>query len=178
MPKVAQLNSTQSTPVDPLAATRARLSAALALLTMKQRGAIDAIIAAEMTGQSIDSLIAAKAFSHKTYYGAGGWYHNEQFQTALKQAREVSFDARLSAAVRRARETIVLAAPDAAARLVAMLEIEDKPEIALRASESILNRADRSVADRSGGAAAIVTGDDIAGALAELDEWKQARGQG
>lgn len=161
---------------------RQRLRVLLAQLTPKQRAAVDRVIEAEIAGVPLASLLGGEngICSHTAYYKKGGWNDNAAWREALDIARGLSFDDRLRGAVKRARETIVLASPDAARALVGMLatnedgSLKHEPALALRAAESILNRADRSTADRSGGMTVNVSGDDIAQARDEAAQWEAA----
>lgn len=134
-------------------------------------------------GESLASLLGGEnaICSHTAYYKKGGWNDNAAWREALDIARGLSFDDRLRGAVKRARESIVLASPDAARVLVGMLatnedgSLKNDPALVLRAAESILNRADRSTADRSGGMTVNVSGDDIAQARDDAAQWERER---
>jgi hypothetical protein len=152
---------------------RARFQALYSSLTPAQRRGLDAIIASETLGGTIDELIDRHVFAHSTYYGSKGWYHQPKFNEALYLARVLHFDARMKGAVHKARETIVMAAPRAAGVLVAGLGGKDS----LRAAESILNRADKSTADQAR-AAVVITGEDIAEAAREVADFEQRLDQG
>lgn len=166
---------------------RQRLRVLLAQLTPKQRAAVDRVIAAEIAGESLASLLTGEnaICSHTAYYKKGGWNDNAAWREALDIARGLSFDDRLQGAVRRAREAIVLASPEAARTLVAMLAtvktedgsetLKHDPALVLRAAESILNRADRSTADRSGTMTVNISGDDIAQARDDAAQWERER---
>ena len=151
---------------------RARLHAALNRLTAKQRAGVQRIVAAEMTGESIESLLTGEGAmcSHTTYYGAGGWSHNADFVEALRLAREINFDVRLAASVRRARELIVTSSPQAAEKLVTFLQHEDAA-VSMRAALSILDRADRSTAVQAA-VGVTISADDMAAAREEVRRWE------
>src|SRR5512141_1828013 len=101
-------DSSESLPADlsvTLPDARARLEAVWRKLTTKQRAGIHAIIAAEITGQSIESLLHGPGAitSHQTYYGRKGWNKNPDFNEALALTREVNWDSKLSAMLRWTR---------------------------------------------------------------------------
>ena len=145
-------------------------------LTPQMRTGITRIIEADLCGWTLDSLLESgpgQMCAHSTYYGPHGWSHKPDFVECLRLARELSFDDRLRAATRRARERIVMAAPDAADKLVTAMGNEDIG-IALRAAESVLNRTSKATADQSPiNAVVTVTADDLAAARDAAAAWEK-----
>src|SRR5512140_2572578 len=135
-------DSSENLPADlsvTLPDARARLEAAWRKLTLKQRAGVAAIIVAEITGTPIESLLRGPGAiaTHQTYYGPTGWRKDPDFNAALTLAREVNWDLKFSATVRRTHERLVEAGPEAMERLKALMDDPDHA-LGLRAAESIL----------------------------------------
>lgn len=107
----------------------------------KKRNTIIALVDARLAGRSEETVWGRPEVCSRTVYHLK-WKHDPAFVSVLEEVTQIAHrwqDKRMLQALRSASERMALAAPVAAAKLVALLASE-KPSVVLRAATAILDR--------------------------------------